>query len=133
MEEDKVLHAITQLGQSMQAMQQNMQSMQQSMQEQFSGVNNRLDSMDKRLTAVEDHIGGMEADLADVKDRTGRVELLLEHDIPKQINLLAEGHSAILERLPEADELDGIHSRVRTLERVVAEHTSQINTLKQAN
>lgn len=112
----------------------------QIVQAETKPINDRLNGIDKRLSTVEDHMGGMENELAGVKEhlatvegRTTRTEVLLEQDVAKQINLLAEGHKAILDRLPEADELDGIRSRVRTLEHVVTEHTSEITALKRAN
>ena len=68
-----------------------------------------------------------------VNERTERLEVLLENDMPKQIKTLAEGHRDILDRLPEAEEIDTLRNRVRTLERVVTGHTSEINDLKKAN
>ena len=72
-------------------------------------------------------------EVSPIKEKVDRLEVLMEHDIPKQINLLAEGHANILERLPEAEEIDSLRSRVRTLERVITNHTEEINRLKQAN
>jgi archaellum component FlaC len=68
-----------------------------------------------------------------ISERTERLEVLLENDIPKQIKTLAEGHKGILDRLPEANEIDSLRSRIRTLEKVVTDHTDEINELKKAN
>lgn len=136
MEDSELLKAIAQI---VQAETKPINERLDGVDRRLDGMNKRLNSMDGRLEAVEDRIGGMENELADVKGRathveadTSRMKLLMEHDIPKQINILAEGHVAIIERLPEADELDGIRSRVRALEHVVTEHTDEIATLKRA-
>lgn len=105
----------------------------QIVQAETKPIKDDLTDVKTRLTNLEDHVGSIEADLSEVKNRTGRVEVLLEHDIPKQINILSEGHSAILERLPEANELDALRARIRTAERVLTVHTEEINQLKHAN
>lgn len=74
----------------------------------------------------------LESDLQQVNQRTERLEVLLEHDIPHNIQLLAEGHAGILDRLPEAEEVDALRARIRVLERVVTDHTKVINELRQA-
>ena len=71
-------------------------------------------------------------DIKAIDQRTNRLEVLLEHDIPKSIKLLAEGHMGIIERLPEAEEVDVLRARIRVLEKVVTDHTKAINELKQA-
>lgn len=82
-------------------------------------LENALQPINKRLDAIY--------------QRTERLEVLLENDLPKQIQTLAEGHKDILDRIPEAEEIDALRSRVRTLERVVTDHTNEIKDLKKAN
>ena len=84
------------------------------------------EKLDNRLKPIQE-------DLSQLSNRMTRVEVLLEHDLPKQIQTLAEGHNVILERIPEADEIDTLRNRVRTLERVVTSHSQEIDELKQAN
>lgn len=109
------------------------------MDKRFDALDVRLDGMDKRLEAVEDRLGGVENELTDVKERvtyvetkTDRLQLLLEHDIPKQISILAEGHTALLKHMATSEELGGVDSRVHTLETVVARHSDDIAALKRA-
>jgi len=75
------------------------------------------------IEPLNERMGGMEQRMGGVEQRMDRFEILLEHDIPKQLQLLAEGHQGIVKRLPKEHELDGIRSRVSTLERVVADHS----------
>lgn len=86
--------------------------------------------MDKELKEL---LLSMQSDIKCINQRTERLEVLLENDIPKQIQTLAEGHKGILDRLPEADEIDALRSRIRTLEKVVTGHTNVINELQKAN
>ena len=74
----------------------------------------------------------LEDSLQQIDQRTNRLEVLPEHDIPKSIQLLAEGYAGILKRLPEAEGVDTLRARIRILERVVADHTKTINELKKA-
>ncbi len=82
--------------------------------------------MDKEL------LEAIREELSPMKQKINRLEILLEHDIPDQIRLLAEGHNMILDRLPEADEIDTLRSRVRTLETVVTKHSADIAEIKKA-
>ena len=61
-----------------------------------------------------------------------RTHAYIESGVMKPIRLLAEGHAQILERLPEADELDSLRGRVRNLERIVTEQGREIDALKRA-
>ena len=103
------------------------------MEQRMDGIEQRMDGMEQRMGGVEQRMGGMEQRMGGVEQRMDRFEILLEHDIPKQLQLLAEGHQGIVKRLPEEHELDGIRSRVSTLERVVADHSEELRILKQAN
>lgn len=88
-----------------------LEAMRAMMKEELEPINDRLDTIDQRAN---------------------RLEVLLEHDIPHDIKLLAEGHEGILNRLPEAEEVDTLRARIRVLEKVVTDHTKAINELRQA-
>lgn len=89
-------------------------------------MGNRIDEMGGRIDRIETRMDRMEM-------RMDRVEVLLEHDIPNHLQLLAEGHQGIVAHLPREHELEELHSRVSTLERVSADHSEEIRTLKCAN
>ncbi len=67
-----------------------------------------------------------EKDLQAIADLIGqfknRMKTYIESNVEKKIQLLAEGHSNILEHLPDVDEQAQLKSRVRVLERVVTDH-----------
>jgi hypothetical protein len=85
----------------------------------------------KEMLAEERKYTAAEIEAAQ-KETIQQVKVLLENGVEKQIRLLAEGHAQILARLPDAEEQGEIKARVTTLEHVTAEHTRQINELRQA-
>lgn len=96
------------------------------MEGRIDEMGNRIDEMGGRIDRIETRMDRMEM-------RMDRVEVLLEHDIPNHLQLLAEGHQGIVARLPREHELEELHSRVSTLERVSADHSEEIRMLKRAN
>lgn len=57
---------------------------------------------------------------------------VIEDKVSHEINVIAEGHRDILKRLPEAEEVHDLKSRVTILERVVKDHTQSIKALSKA-
>ena len=103
-----------------------LQAIQQIVKTEIEPLNGRMDEMSGRMDRIEMRMDRMEG-------RMDRVEILLEHEIPKQLQLLAEGHQGIVARLPKEHEMEDLHSRVSTLERVSADHSDEIRLLKCAN
>lgn len=103
-----------------------LQAIQQIVKTEIEPLNSRMDEMSSRIDRMENRMDRIEV-------RMDRVEILLEHEIPKQLQLLAEGHQGIVARLPKEHEMEELHSRVSTLERVSADHSEEIRLLKYAN
>lgn len=102
-----------------------LEAMRAMMKEELEPINDRLNTIDRCTNQLNDR-------LDTIDQRTNRLEVLLEHDIPHDIRLLAEGYEGILDRLPEAEEVDTLRARIRVLEKVVTDHTKAINELRQA-
>jgi len=66
-----------------------------------------------------------------IESRTQRLEVLLENDIPKQIQLIAEQHGDIVAKLDAIADYPETRGRVSTLENVVTTHTREIQALKE--
>lgn len=96
-------------------------------------MSSRIDRMENRMDRIEMRMDRIEMRMDRMEGRMDRVEILLEHEIPKQLQLLAEGHQGIVARLPKEHEMEDLHSRVSTLERVSADHSDEIRLLKCAN
>lgn len=63
-----------------------LQAIQQIVKTEIEPLNGRMDEMSGRIDRMENRMDRMEG-------RMDRVEILLEHEIPKQLQLLAEGPS----------------------------------------
>ena len=61
-----------------------------------------------------------------------QVNSIIETKVTPQIQLIAEQHSDIIEKLSSAEEIDSLKGRVSTLEGVVKAHTAKIEDLKKA-
>jgi hypothetical protein len=61
-----------------------------------------------------------------------RMKAYIESNVEKQIQLLAEGHKMILDRLPDVEEQEQIKSRVKVLERIVTDLRVEVDELKKA-
>lgn len=57
---------------------------------------------------------------------------VIDSKVTHDIQLLAEGHQTILDRLPDADEQEQLKSRVKVLERVVIDLRTELDELKKA-
>lgn len=89
------------------------------------------------LQTILSEIKTMKQDLTDVKQglsvvekRTQRLEVLLENDIPRDIHLIAEQHTDIIERLDAISDYGDTKGRVSTLENVVQSQTDDIKELQ---
>ena len=58
--------------------------------------------------------------------------VLIEDKVSHDIKIIAEGHNDIMERLPHANEVEDLKSRIRILERIVKEHSKTIEALSKA-
>lgn len=107
-----------------------LQAIREIVKAEIEPLNGRMDSIEERMDGMEKHMDSMEKR---IDARIDRLEILLEHEIPGQLQLLAEGHQVLVKRLPEEHELGELRSRVSTLEHISADHSEDIRILKQAN
>ena len=101
-----------------------LQAIGQMMEEKLAPVNGRLDGIDKRLDGIDERLNGIDERLDGIDERLIRVEASLDHEIRPAIQLLAEGHALILERLD--DKIDAktekLEWRVDAIEEVLKQH-----------
>ena len=60
------------------------------------------------------------------------IKVVLENEVRRDLNLLAEGHAAILERLPSQEEKEALEARMDAMEAAIRLHSKQIRELKKA-
>lgn len=66
-----------------------------------------------------------------VEQELRETRILVENTLPSQIQLIAEQHSTIIEKLDRMEDYDQIKSRVSTLEQVVQSQAAAIHILEQ--
>lgn len=91
-----------------------------------------LQAMQEMLEPIKSDIGGIASRLDRLEDETQGIKVLLDTEIHRDINLLAEGHQIILDRLPDADEVEAIEARLSAVEVVIRKHSKDIQNLKKA-
>lgn len=67
-----------------------------------------------------------------IAESENRLFAYLESKIEPQFKLLAEGQQAILEKMATKERVDGLETRISTVEHIVAQHSKDIKKLKEA-
>lgn len=74
--------------------------------EEIHPINSRLDNMDSRLDNIE-------TDVSEIKNRTLKIEVILENEIRPNIQLLMEGHKGLVDTMHDIKKDTG---RIETIE-----------------
>jgi len=119
---------VAQIHQDISRMDQKMTRMDQD----ISRIDQNMAQMDQDISRIDQNMARMDQDISRMDQDITRIKIILEHDIPKQLSLLAEGQSIILERLPKPGKAEEIEDRVDVLETVVTMHSADIADLKKA-
>ena len=104
------------------------------LQELVQSVNNIQADMQGMKTDMQDmktDMQNMKADISEVKDRTLKIEITLENETYRNIQLLMEAQSLNAEKMKNIDlVLDDIESGVVATEAFVRQNIRDINILK---
>jgi DNA repair ATPase RecN len=99
-------------------------------------IDTRLDQMDARFDKVDARLDKIEQDVTEVKQRTTKIEVTLENQTNKSIQLLAEGHANVVEKLAKLDDIskmaEDTKMKVDVMYTVVKKHNVDINKRKLA-
>ncbi|MBO5034552.1 MAG: hypothetical protein J6C43_02965 [Oscillospiraceae bacterium] len=123
--EEKILQALEKLQTQMDGMQTQMDGM----QTQMDGMQTQMDT---RFAKVESQMDGMRTDISDLKSDVSSIRVLVDIDIEKKLNILAEGHQTLLETLAPKDRVDALEEEVSTLKSVVRLLADRVNALGNA-
>ena len=92
------------------------------------------DMLEAMRMMMREEMEPIKQDLADVKQRTTKIEFTLEHDVSKQLQLLTEGQQGMNDKFKKldqvAEDVEEIKAKVTALEAVTKDNTSQIRELK---
>lgn len=95
-------------------------------------VEARMDQMEARQAQTEDWQKQMEARLDQIEATLTRVAVTLENEIMRDIHLLAEGHSALLEKMATKEEVAGLRENDEFLEGEIRALSKRVFALEQA-
>lgn len=112
------------------------------MQTDISSLKSGQEEMRTDIAALKSGQEEMQTDIAGIKDRLDRVEdqaqrtaVLLEADINRKLDLLYEGHDAIMERLDKLasrSELELLRSDMDMMKLAMRSMSQEITDLKKA-
>lgn len=96
-----------------------------SVEQRLDGVEQQLDNVEQRLTVLEHKTAALSTDAKDLEkqftalyNRMDEIQLILENDTVKRINIIAEGHGDLNEKLDRALLIEG--TKEMLLLRIVA-------------
>ncbi len=103
-----------------------------NMETRMDRIETHMVSMDQRIDKLEDHMVSMDQHMETIEQRVTKTEVLVENCVLPQLKLLAEGHTALSERLDQMDEKYASKEDVEILQMVVRRHTEEIREIKAA-
>ena len=136
--EEKMLDLLTQ----MQTDISSLKSGQEEMRTDIAALKSGQEEMRTDIAALKSGQEEMRTDIAGIKDRLDRVEdraqqtaVLLETEVDRKLNLLYEGHDAIMERLDKLaarSELEMLRSDMDLMKMAMRSMSQEIAELKKA-
>ena len=125
---------LQELVQSVNNIQADMQGMKTDMQDMKTDMQNMKADMQDMKTDVQNmkaDMQNMQADISEIKDRTLKIEVTLENETNRNIQLLMEAQSLNAEKIKNIDlALDDIESGVVATVAIVRQNIRDINILK---
>ncbi len=86
------------------------------------------------LEPIKADVSGIKSDLAEVKQRTTKIEVTLENDIAKRLKTLGEGQDGVNEKFTLLDEVaervEDIQITVNAMEAVTKQNCTDIKQLR---
>ena len=104
----------------------------------LEAIGQMLAEQSKQMTHMMDaRLDPIKQDLAEVKQRTTKIEVALENDVHKTMSLLLEGQKGMNEKFKQldqvAEDVEEIKIKVSALESVTRDNVTQIKELRKAN
>ena len=104
--------------------------------EKVDSMDQRMDRMEGRMDRMEGHMDQMEGRMDRMETDISGIKVRLDVDVQKQINLLCEANSRIVERLDALEEVrelaEETRDKVDVIYTVVKQHSGEIAELKRA-
>ena len=91
------------------------------------GIEDRVTGIENKVAVIEDRVTGIENRVTRIEDRVTRMELTIENDISKKIDIIGEGHDFLKQRLDEALQFE---KKREGMELELINHRMEINKMK---
>jgi len=89
-----------------------------------------ISGMQGDISGMKGDISNMQGDISGMKNDILKINITLENETNRKIDLMYGSHQDMIKKLKKTDEIDETKSRVSVLETVVTKHTDDIRQLK---
>ena len=103
-----------------------------SLDEKVNSLYTKVASLDAKVNSLDTKVASLDAKVNSLDADVRGIKVVLENEVRRDLNLLAEGHAAILERLPSQEEKEALEARMDAMEAAIRLHSKQIRELKKA-
>ena len=103
-----------------------------SLDEKVNSLDTKVASLDAKVNFLDTKVASLDAKVNSLDADVRGIKVVLENEVRRDLNLLAEGHAAILERLPSQEEKEALEARMDAMEAAIRLHSKQIRELKKA-
>ena len=103
-----------------------------SLDTKVTSLDTKVASLDAKVTSLDTKVASLDAKVNSLHADVSGIKIVLENEERRDLNLLAEGHAAILERLPSQEEKEALEARMDAMEAAIRLHSKQIRELKKA-
>ena len=104
-----------------------------SLDTKVTSLDTKVASLDAKVTSLDTKVASLDAKVNSLDADVRGIKVVLENEVRRDLNLLAEGHAAILERLPSQEEKEALEARMDAMEAAIRLHSKQIRELKKAH
>ena len=103
-----------------------------SLDEKVNSLDTKVASLDAKVNSLDTKVASLDAKVNSLDADVRGIKVVLENEVRRDLNLLAEGHAAILERLPSQEEKEALEARMDAREAALRLHSTQIRELTKA-
>lgn len=92
----------------------------------------QIDSMQGNISTMQEDISALKTSQGAMQETLTRVAITQENVVLPRIQLLAEGHTTMMDRMPSKSRIEALEEDVATLKSILQIHTADIAELKAA-
>lgn len=133
--EEKILEILSLMQADMSEMKGRMDKMEDhmdNMEGRMDNMEGRMDNMQRAIDGLRSDVDGLKSDVGDLRSDVDGVKVCIEVDINRKLNLLAEGHTALMETLAPKSRVEALEDDVGLLKSVVRTLSQDVSVLKKA-